>query len=107
MRNGEKICISTVEDTATGEEKEIESYIIIGADGANSRVRRSVGIESEGEETADTMITIHFHADLRSVVRNNVAMLYWILDPAARGFIISYDIDNNHVLIHNIDVSCF
>lgn len=27
------------------------------------------------------------------------------LDPEARGFIISYDIEDNHVLIHNIDVS--
>jgi 2-polyprenyl-6-methoxyphenol hydroxylase-like FAD-dependent oxidoreductase len=30
-------------------------------------------------------------------------MLHWILDPEARGFIIAYDIEYNHVLIHNID----
>lgn len=83
----------------------IESCLVVGCDGANSRVRKSVGITSEGEETADTMITIHFSADLRPVVGDKVGMLYWILDPEARGFIISYDIEYNHVLIHNIDVS--
>ncbi|GMK58855.1 hypothetical protein CspeluHIS016_0602970 [Cutaneotrichosporon spelunceum] len=102
-RNGETICVSTVEDTYTGEEMRIESSLVVGCDGANSRVRKAVGITSEGEETADTMITIHFSADLRPVVGDKVGMLYWILDPEARGFIISYDIEYNHVLIHNID----
>lgn len=97
------ICVSTVEDTFTGEEMKIESSLVIACDGANSRVRKSVGIQSEGEETADTMMTIHFNADLRRVVGKNTGMLHWILDPEARGFIIAYDIEENHVLIHNID----
>jgi 2-polyprenyl-6-methoxyphenol hydroxylase-like FAD-dependent oxidoreductase len=49
------------------------------------------------------MMTIHFHADLRPVVGGNTGMLHWILDPEARGFLIAYDIEENHVLIHNID----
>lgn len=102
-RNGETICVSTIEDTYTGEEVQVESCLVVGCDGANSRVRKAAGITSEGEETADTMITIHFSADLRPVVGDKVGMLYWILDPEARGFIISYDIEYNHVLIHNID----
>lgn len=31
-------------------------------------------------------------------------MLHWIFDPAARGFIIAYDLGGNQVLIHNFDV---
>lgn len=48
-------------------------------------------------------MTIHFNADLRRVVGKNTGMLHWIMDPEARGFIIAYDIEFNHVLIHNID----
>lgn len=77
--------------------------MVIACDGAGSRVRKASGITSEGEETADTMMTIHFHADLRPVVGPNTGMLHWILDPVARGFMICYDIEQNHVLIHNID----
>lgn len=85
VRNGETICISTVEDTYTGEEMQIESCLVIGADGANSRVRKACGITSEGEEGVDTtMITIHFKANLRPIVKDKVAMLYWIVGGERR-----------------------
>lgn len=99
---GTTYCVSRIEDTYTGEEATVESLMIVGADGANSAVRNTLGIKSEGEQTADVMMTIHFHADLRAVVGERVGMLHWILDPEARGFIISYDLDCNHVLIHNV-----
>lgn len=51
MRNGETVCVSTIEDTYSGEEDIIESSIVIGCDGANSRVRKAAGITSDGEET--------------------------------------------------------
>jgi len=50
-------------------------------------------------------MTIHFSANLRPVVKDRVGMLHWIMDPAARGFIIAYDLGGNQVLIHNFDVS--
>lgn len=50
-------------------------------------------------------MTIHFSADLRPVVKERVGMLHWIFDPAARGFVIAYDLGGNQVLIHNFDVS--
>ncbi|KAM0321536.1 hypothetical protein ACHAQA_010026 [Verticillium albo-atrum] len=49
------------------------------------------------------MMTIHFKADLRPVVKEQVGMLHWILDPACSGFIIAYDLDGNQVLISNFD----
>lgn len=51
------------------------------------------------------MMTIHFNADLRPVVKDRVGMLHWITDPACSGFIIAYDLGGNHVLISNFDVS--
>jgi hypothetical protein len=54
----------------------------------------------------ETMMTIHFQADLRPVVGENVGMLHWILDPEVSGFIIAYDLSGNQVLICNFDVRC-
>jgi hypothetical protein len=51
------------------------------------------------------MMTIHFNADLRPVVKDRVGMLHWITDPACSGFIIAYDLSGNQVLISNFDVS--
>lgn len=53
----------------------------------------------------ETMMTIHFKADLRPVVGDRVGMLHWITDPACSGFIIAYDLGGNQVLISNFDVS--
>lgn len=52
----------------------------------------------------ETMMTIHFNADLRPIVQDRVGMLHWIMDPAASGFIIGYDLSGNQVLISNFDV---
>jgi len=49
------------------------------------------------------MMTIHFNADLRPIVKDRVGMLHWIMDPACSGFIIAYDLAGNQVLISNFD----
>jgi hypothetical protein len=56
-------------------------------------------------ELDDTMMTIHFNADLRPVLGKQVGMLHWIMDPEVSGFIIGYDLSGNQVLICNFDVS--
>lgn len=53
----------------------------------------------------ETMMTIHFKADLRSVVGSHLGMLHWIFNPSVSGFIIGYDLDGNQVLICNFDAS--
>jgi hypothetical protein len=52
----------------------------------------------------ETMMTIHFNADLRPIVGERVGMLHWMFDPLAAGFIIAYDLSGNAVLISNFDV---
>lgn len=51
------------------------------------------------------MMTIHFKANLRPVIGERTGLLHWITDPACSGFIIAYDLEANHVLISNFDVS--
>ena len=97
------IVSTTVEERATSQKFQIVSDFVIGCDGAKSRVRSSLGIESDGEDSYETMMTIHFNADIRPVVKKRVGMLHWISEPLAAGFIIGYDLSDNLVLISNFD----
>lgn len=108
---------------------QISCRYVVACDGAKSAVRTSLGIDCEGEDGCksslpfpytivvaralllnrlalldETMMTIHFQANLRPVVNDRVGMLHWITDPACSGFIIAYDIGGNSVLISNFDV---
>ncbi|EXJ56965.1 hypothetical protein A1O7_07309 [Cladophialophora yegresii CBS 114405] len=94
---------TTVEEGATGLRFQIRSRYLIACDGARSRVRTILGIESDGEDSYETMMTIHFKADLRPIVGERVGMLHWIMDPLASGFIIAYELSGNAVLISNFN----
>ncbi|KAE8132936.1 hypothetical protein BDV38DRAFT_259947 [Aspergillus pseudotamarii] len=50
--------------------------LLVGCDGAKSAVRRFLGIESEGEDSYETIMTIHINADMGPVVKEQVGMLY-------------------------------
>lgn len=95
---------ATIEDRATGQLHQIASRHLIACDGRKSKVRELLGIESESEDSDQTMMTIHFNANLRPVVGDRVGMLYWVMDPIAAGFIIGYDLDGTQVHISQVDV---
>ncbi|PMD30074.1 3-propionate hydroxylase [Hyaloscypha variabilis F] len=92
-----------IEDRDTKKTYEVRSRHVIACDGAKSKVRETLKIDSQGESTYDTMMTIHFNADLRPVIGTQVGMLHWIMDPEVSGFIIGYDLSGNQVLICNFD----
>jgi 2-polyprenyl-6-methoxyphenol hydroxylase-like FAD-dependent oxidoreductase len=50
------VVVSQLQNTYTGEEDVIESSLVIGCDGANSRVRQAVGIECEAEESGLSLL---------------------------------------------------
>ncbi|KAL4782591.1 FAD binding domain-containing protein [Aspergillus varians] len=95
--------LTTVEDRSSGREYVVKSTHVVACDGAKSAVRRFLGVESEGEDSYETMMTIHFNADLRPVIGDRVGMLHWVMDPETSGFIIGYDLSGNQVLICNFD----
>jgi 2,4-dichlorophenol 6-monooxygenase len=95
--------ISQVEDLATGEPLTIRSRYLLAADGAGSRVRRAAGIDVAGPERIQTFAMIHFEANLRGLVRERPAILYWILDPASPGTFVAHDIERSWVYMHPID----
>lgn len=74
---------SRVRDLAKGETLEVRSRYLIAADGAGSRVRKSLGIEMDGPPRLRSFLMIHVAADLRPIVRDRPGVLYWIMDPEA------------------------
>lgn len=94
---------SIVEDRATGEQVAVRSAYVIAADGAGSRVRKSLGIEMEGPPNIDSFVAIHFGADLRPVVRERPGVLHFVLDPAISGVFIAHDIDHEWVFMFSFD----
>ncbi|KAL5356426.1 FAD binding domain-containing protein [Aspergillus floccosus] len=95
--------ITTIQDRDSNETYKVRSKHVVACDGAKSAVRTFIGIESEGENSYETMMTIHFNADLRPIVKERVGMLHWVVDPLVSGFIIAYDLSGNQVLICNFD----
>ncbi|OJK02205.1 hypothetical protein ASPACDRAFT_1854192 [Aspergillus aculeatus ATCC 16872] len=95
--------IATIEDRAAQREYHVKCKHLVACDGAKSAVRRFLGVESEGEDSYETMMTIHINANLYPIVQDRVGMLHWVMDPEVSGFIIGYDLGGNQVLICNFD----
>ena len=64
---------------------------LIGADGAGSAVRRSVGIEMDGPKSIARFMTIYFEVDIDKYRAGRRALLYWIGGSEVRGVFISFD----------------
>ena len=96
-----------VEDRATGELYAILPRYIIACDGAKSKVRQYLGIESDGEGADLSLMTIEIDADLRPVVQDQLAILYWIINPEAHGTIIGYDLSKKQVMTCNFDPNTY
>jgi 2-polyprenyl-6-methoxyphenol hydroxylase-like FAD-dependent oxidoreductase len=88
--------VSTIEQ-GEGRSYRVSSRYLVAADGANSSVREFLGIPMDGIPAVRPRVTIHFEANLRHIVRDRPAILYWILDPATAGTFIAYDIDQTWV----------
>lgn len=94
---------SVVTDLESGEAIEVRSRYVIAADGAGSRVRRSLGIEMEGPPRLQSFLMIHFGASLREMVRDRPGVLHFVVDPEAGGAFIAHDIDREWVYMHGFD----
>jgi len=94
---------SRVRDLAADRCFEVRSRWLLAADGAGSRVRKSLGIEPVGPPRLASFLMIHFEANLRPFVDERPAVLYFVSDPAARGVFIAHDIDSTWVFMHQWD----
>lgn len=81
----------------------LSATYLLGADGAASAVRRSIGIEMIGPRTLQSSVMVHIGADFRSVVGENGGVLHWVVDPTAGGTFISHGADREWVYNHPWD----
>jgi len=94
---------STLRDVASGESTTVRSRWLIGADGGRSSVRRAVGIEMNGPDRLQAFVNIHVEADLRHLVGDRPATLYWMADPSIGGVYVAHDIDGTWSYMHPWD----
>src|SRR5947207_5528534 len=76
--------IATLVDTTTGKREELCAQYLIAADGAQSRVRRALGVRMLGEEDVYDSVNILINADLRPWTAHRPAALYFIENPRLR-----------------------
>ena len=69
------------------------------ADGAGSRVRKSLGIDMVGPPSLQSFIAIHIAADLRAMVADRLGVLHFVMDPAVTGVFVAHDIDREWVFM--------
>ncbi len=65
-------------DRTTGEETPFTARYLISAEGAQSRVRRALGVKMIGEEKVYDSVNILFHAELTQWVKDRPAALYFV-----------------------------
>lgn len=88
---------SSIRDLSTNEVHEVRSRYVIACDGAGSRVRKSLGIEMVGPQSLRNLVMIHFGANLRPLVKDRPAVLYWLMDPKSPGTLVAHDIEREWV----------
>lgn len=86
-----------------GQEHRILSRYLIGADGAGSPVRESQGIEMKGMGIIHDFIMVHFKSDLSEIVKDNPAILYWIMRQDCSGTFIAFDAKDSWVFMYPYD----
>ncbi len=68
----------TLTDRTTGAETPFKARYLIAAEGAQSRVRRALGVKMNGEQNVYDSVNILFHADLTQWVEHRPAALYFV-----------------------------
>jgi len=94
---------STLRDVRTGRLRTVSSRYVVAADGAGSRIRGALGIAMEGPDVLQDFVMIHAAADLRDLVGERPATLYWTMDPEVRGVFVAHDLGSTWVFMHEWD----
>lgn len=102
-RQDEDGVTSTLRSCTTAETIEVRSRYVIAADGAGSRIRRSLGIEMIGPASLQHFIAIHVAVDVRELVADRPGVLHFVMDPAVSGCFVAHDVDRESVFMTNYD----
>ncbi|MEM9513298.1 MAG: FAD-dependent monooxygenase [Actinomycetota bacterium] len=95
---------SIIRDRSTGHEFAVRSDYVLAADGASSRVRKSLGINMIGPPSLQSFIAIHFAAsELRPLIADRLGVLHFVMDPTVSGTFIAHDLDREWVFMTAFD----
>src|ERR1700761_3458993 len=90
-------------DRITGAETPFTARYLISAEGAQSRVRRALGVKMLGQEKVYDSVNILFHAELTQWVKDRPAALYFVEQEGLRAtFLTINGRDRWGFLIHSI-----
>lgn len=87
-----------LEERPSGQPFTVRCHHVVGADGANSAVRRALGIEMTGEEHLGRHLNILFEADLAPLVQEHRSSLYIVRNEAMEGIFRAVDDEGRWVL---------
>ncbi len=91
--------VTSILRTPEGGTRRVRSRYLLGCDGAGSRVRRALGIELVGPTELQRFAMVDVAVNLRPVVGERTALLYWSLDPAEPGVMIAHDLGERVVFM--------
>ncbi|KAJ1286681.1 hypothetical protein BS78_03G370400 [Paspalum vaginatum] len=82
-------------------ERKLHCGLLIGTDGARSRVRELAGISMEGETDLQKLVSVHFLSrDLgRYLSSQRPGMLFFIFNPGAIGVLVAHDLENGEFVL--------
>ncbi len=96
--------VSRIRDRASGEVYEVRSDFLIAADGAGSRIRKSLTIEMDGPASLQSFVMIHIRGNLRQVAGDPPGVLHFVLDPSNGGAVfVLHDLDRESVFMQPFD----
>src|SRR5215813_14542697 len=90
-------------DRRDGCEMNVRAQYVIAADGAQSRLRRQLGVPMVGRENVYESVNILFNADLRPWTAHRPAALYFVEHPKIRAtFLTINGVDRWGFLVNNL-----
>ncbi|CAI0425689.1 unnamed protein product [Linum tenue] len=94
------VTTSQIKDGKKKEEK-IQCRVLVGADGAGSRIRSLVGIELSGEKDLQKLVSIHFRSrDLGDyLLKERPGMLFFIFNTEAIGVLVAHDVKDGEFVL--------
>lgn len=87
----------------SGTTETVRAKFLIGADGASSRVRKSIGVEMDGPAALAHFIAIHFKSDVRPRFGEHPGVLYFVVGPEATGTFIMHEPNGSQVFMMPYD----
>jgi 2-polyprenyl-6-methoxyphenol hydroxylase-like FAD-dependent oxidoreductase len=94
---------ATLTDRMTGASAPVEAEYLIAADGAQSHIRRQLGVQMTGKEAVYDSVNILLEADLSPWTAHRPAALYFVEQPDLRATFLTINaLDRWGFLIHSL-----